>query len=82
LADRFQNPYLWDVATTSKDEMKYSELERRLKKAGCFLDGEMHGHPLWFSPITKRRFKMSHHKNQEVKTGTLKSICKEAGINL
>jgi len=62
--------------------MKYSELERKLKKIGCYLDGQMHGHPLWFSPITKRRFKMSNHKSQEIKTGTLKNIIKESGIKL
>jgi hypothetical protein len=27
--------------------MKYSELERKLKKAGCYEDGEMNGHPLF-----------------------------------
>ena len=25
--------------------MKYSELERKLKKGGCYEDGEMSGHP-------------------------------------
>ena len=25
--------------------MKYSELERRLKKHGCFVAGDMNGHP-------------------------------------
>ncbi|MGV4536530.1 type II toxin-antitoxin system HicA family toxin [Ornithobacterium rhinotracheale] len=61
--------------------MKYSELEKKLKKAGCYDTGEeMSGHPVWLSPITKKRFKMSHHKSQEVKIGTLKSILKTAGV--
>lgn len=60
--------------------MKYSELERRLKKQGCFVAGDMNGHPLWYSPITDKYFKMSHHKNKEVASGTLKSISIDSGV--
>lgn len=60
--------------------MKYSELERKLKKAGCYEDGEMSGHPLWYSPITDMYFKMSHHRSQEVAKGTLNRILKDAGV--
>lgn len=62
--------------------MKYSEVERKLKKAGCYQEGEMNGHPLWFSPITGRLFKMSHHKSHEVARGTLKSISKDSGVRI
>lgn len=61
--------------------MKYSELERKLAKAGCYQVDEMSGHPLWYSPITDKFFKMSHHKNREVAKGTLKSIIKDSGVN-
>ncbi|MGV4460726.1 type II toxin-antitoxin system HicA family toxin [Ornithobacterium rhinotracheale] len=61
--------------------MKYSELEKKLKKNGCYDTGkQINGHPVWFSPITKKKFKMSNHKSQEVKTGTLQSILKSAGV--
>ncbi len=61
--------------------MKYSELERKLKKGGCYDTGDqMNGDPVWYSPITKNKFKMSNHKSQEVKIGTLKSILKLAGL--
>jgi len=60
--------------------MKYSELERKLKKEDCYEDGEISGHPAWYSPITGKHFKMSHHKNQEVAPGTLKSISKDSGV--
>ncbi len=61
--------------------MKYSELEKKLKKAGCYDTGEqMNGHPVWYSPITDQKFKTSNHKSQEVKKGTLKSILKSAGV--
>ena len=61
--------------------MKYSELEKKLKKAGCYESGAtMGGHPLWYSPMTDKYIKMSHHKNHEVATGTLKSIIKDSGV--
>jgi predicted RNA binding protein YcfA (HicA-like mRNA interferase family) len=63
-------------------KMKYSELERKLKKEGCYEDGIMNGHPLWYSPKTDKYFKMGHHKSQEIAKGTLKSILKDAGIKL
>lgn len=59
--------------------MKYSELERRLKAAGCVLIGNK-DHPIWYSPITKKKFKTGHHKSQKVKEGTLKAILKVAGL--
>ena len=61
--------------------MKYNELERLLKKNGCYFVGEtQNGHPLWFSPITHKTFKFSHHGKQEVAKGTLAKIMKDAGI--
>ena len=61
--------------------MNYNELEKKLKKAGCYDTKEqMNGHPLWYSPKTGKYFKTSNHKNQEVATGTLKAILKAAGI--
>lgn len=62
--------------------MKYSELERMLKKAGCYEIKKMNGHPLWYSPITKKFFKMSNHRRQEVATGTLKGIINDSGIKI
>ena len=62
--------------------MKYSEVERKLKKAGCYEEGEMNGHPLWYSPLTGKYFKMSHHRSQEVAAGTLTSISNDSGVNL
>ncbi len=62
--------------------MKYSELERKLKKAGCYQDGEMSGHPLWYSPITGKYFKMSNHKSREIASGTLRSIINDSGLEI
>lgn len=61
--------------------MKYNELIRKVKKAGCYDTGrQMNGHPIWYSPITDREFKMSNHGSEEVATGTLNAILKAAGL--
>ncbi len=60
--------------------MKYSELERRLREAGCRIEREGKGHTIWFSPITCEKFPVGRHKNEEVKPGTLKSIMRAAGL--
>ncbi|GHT66267.1 hypothetical protein FACS189452_01840 [Bacteroidia bacterium] len=60
--------------------MKYSELEKKLKKQDCewYEDGSRH--PLWISHRTGNKFPMSYHRNEEVKPGTLSSILKAAGV--
>lgn len=60
--------------------MKYSELERKLKDAGCKVDHEGKRHTMWYSPITGERFPVGRHKNEDVKPGTLKAILKAAGL--
>jgi len=61
--------------------MKYNELERKVKKIGCYDTGrQRRGHPLWYSPVTKKEFEMSNHGSEEVATGTLKAILKAAGL--
>lgn len=61
--------------------MKYNELERLVKKAGCYDTKEQQaGHPLWYSPKTGMYFQMSNHKHEEVASGTLRKIKRAAGI--
>jgi len=59
--------------------MKTTELLKILKKNGCYLIRHGSNHDIWFSPITNKQFAVPRHKD-EIKTGTLKSILKEAGI--
>lgn len=61
--------------------MKYSELEKKLRKAGCYVVGN-NDHPIWYSPITGKLFQTGHHKSQEVAKGTLKKIRKDSGVKL
>jgi predicted RNA binding protein YcfA (HicA-like mRNA interferase family) len=64
------------------DQMKYSEVERKLKKEGCTLCRNGKRHPIWYSPITGLTFELSYHSSEEVKPGTLKSISKQSGVKL
>lgn len=51
-----------------------------LRKAGCTVYKEGANHTLWYSPITGKTFPVGRHKTEDVKTGTLKSIMKDAGL--
>lgn len=62
--------------------MKYNEVEKKLRKAGCYWVRDGGRHPIWFSPITGKEFELSYHKSQEVKFGTLKSISRDSGVKL
>ena len=60
--------------------MKYSELEKILKKAGCYVLKEGANHTIWYSPMTGKSFPVGRHKTQDVPNGTLNSIKKASGI--
>lgn len=60
--------------------MKYSELEKILRENGCYPRREGKGHTLWYSPISGATFTVGRHKTEDVKTGTLNSILKAAGL--
>lgn len=70
-----------ESTTFASTDMKYSELHRKLRKAGCYPTGlSMAKHPQWYSPHTGRMFYTSHHDKEEVAVGTLKKILREAGL--
>ena len=60
--------------------MKYNELHKLLKEAGCQLVTKKGGHPVWRNPKTGKLFTTSHHGSQEVKPGTLRSIMRDSGL--
>ena len=62
--------------------MKYSELHRILRDAGCYIVRNGRSHPIWKSPITGLLFETGYHESQEVRKGTLKKISKRSGIKL
>ncbi len=60
--------------------MKTSELIRLLKKNGCYFLKPLAGHDLYKSPITGKTIMIGRHKHEEVASGTLNKILKDAGI--
>jgi predicted RNA binding protein YcfA (HicA-like mRNA interferase family) len=59
--------------------MKGTELLKILKKHDCYLLRHGTRHDIWYSPITNQQFPVPRHKD-DIKTGTAKSILKDAGI--
>jgi len=60
--------------------MKYSELYRKLKKAGCFLLRHGGRHDIWSNPANGKSAVVLRHGTGEVPQGTLKSIYQELGL--
>lgn len=60
--------------------MRYSELEKELRAIKCTVVREGANHAMWYSPVTGKTFPVSRHKTEEVPTGTLKSIKRDAGL--
>ncbi len=62
--------------------MKYSEIKRKLIKAGCYIKREGRNHGVWYSPITGGVFPISRHNKEDAKIKTQKSIEKQSGVKL
>ncbi|MCM1335995.1 MAG: type II toxin-antitoxin system HicA family toxin [Bacteroides sp.] len=60
--------------------MTFGELKKLLKKNGCRLSRQGSRHEIWYSPITGKQFQLGRHNTEEVATGTLKQIKKDAGL--
>lgn len=60
--------------------MKYSELEKQLRKAGCTVFRQGANHTIWYSPITGNTFPVGRHSTEDVPKGTLNNIKKAAGL--
>ena len=62
--------------------MKYSEIHKRLKGAGCYIVRYGKRHPIWKSPVTGQLFETSYHESEEAKPGTQKDIERRSGVQL
>jgi len=62
--------------------MKTSEATRKLSKAGCIFKEHGGEHDCWYSPITKKRFRVPRHPSQELAIGTKRNIEKTSGVKL
>lgn len=70
------------LCTVNNDEsdlyiMKQNELNRCLRKAGCYLTGHGARHDVWYSPITGKTVRIPRHGTQEVSPGLLGTIKRE-----
>ena len=60
---------------------KYSEVVRKLKRAGFEFDRSAKGsHEIWFNPKTRARTTIPNHPG-DIPEGTLKAILRQAGIS-
>ena len=62
--------------------MTTAELIRLLKKNGCKFVRNGSNHDIYKSPITGNEFPVGRHPSEEVKTPTLCTILKQAGIKM
>jgi len=62
--------------------MKWSELKKKLKKAGfVFLRDAKGSHEIWHHPQRKgSEIVIANHQSQEVGTGLAQKILKQAGL--
>jgi predicted RNA binding protein YcfA (HicA-like mRNA interferase family) len=61
-------------------DMKTSEFLRKAADVGCYFISHGKEHDVWYSPVTKKYFRVPRHKNQELKGGTLHGMSKDAGL--
>lgn len=62
--------------------MKYSEVHKKLRDAGCYVVRNGANHPVWKSPITGKTFPTSYHEAKEAKKGTIREISRLSGVTL
>lgn len=60
--------------------MTTAELIRLLKKNGCTFVGHNTRHDVYHSPITGKNILVGRHAKEEVRTGTLHKILRDAGL--
>ena len=60
--------------------MRYNELKRKLKAAGCWFVKQKSNHEWWFSPITNRHFPIQRHGSLEISKDMLKQLERESGV--
>jgi len=60
--------------------MTFGELKRFLKKNGCYFHHQGSRHEIWENPKTGKQFPVGRHDSKEVRSGTLQSIKKDAGL--
>jgi mRNA interferase HicA len=60
--------------------VKLRDLEAHLRTQGCHLEREGGNHTLWKNPVIGKVSPVPRHR--EVKTGTVRAICKQLKVDL
>jgi predicted RNA binding protein YcfA (HicA-like mRNA interferase family) len=61
-------------------DMKTSEFLKKAAKIGCYFVSHGKEHDVWYSPVTDKFFRVPRHPSQEIRSGTLNSMMKDAGL--
>lgn len=72
--------YNLHIKQVERYEVKYSELIKKLKKAGCTLMKHGTNHDEWYSPITGKKIRVPRHQGKDAKKGIAEAIMRDAGI--
>lgn len=60
--------------------MKYNELYKKLRKAGCLQFQHGKRHDIWKNPVNGNFIAVPRHGTEEVPIGTLRSIYRKLGL--
>jgi predicted RNA binding protein YcfA (HicA-like mRNA interferase family) len=60
--------------------MRRGELEKILRKNGCYPFRSGKRHDQWYSPVTRSLVIIPRHRAKEIPVGTLRMLLKQAGI--
>jgi mRNA interferase HicA len=58
--------------------MKRKNLERHLRRHGCYFHHHGGNHDVWLNPVTRAESTLGRHR--EIPIGTAKAICKQLRI--
>lgn len=70
------------VKNITGDDMKISELLRILKKNSCTIVRNGSNHDIYYSPISKQKFAVPRHQEDDIGKRLLNKIQKQSGIRL
>lgn len=58
--------------------MEKADLERHLRRQGCYIDRDRGKHTVWINPANNRKAPVPRHR--EIPNPTARDICRQLGI--
>lgn len=63
--------------------LKTREIQRKLKRAGFYLDRQAKGsHEIWYNPKTRRYTTIPNHPGKHINVKTIRAIVRGTGLTL